>query len=257
MRYASSRYGGFPALYTLARMFGPARPRSLPQPGHLYDVAVVGAGLAGCELAWRLAGRGRDVLLVTQALDTLGNLYGPPPADFPSGSLYARALERRPGQDGWALHRSLKEEIEGTDGIHLLQSCVSGLRAGETVTLATWEGPPLRARAAVLAVGAFLHARLRVGAVEEEAGRLSEVAYDFLADDLLAQGVTLDCREDEVPGEGAQPAYRVRHAVLAESELEGTRLARLPGVYALGRCCPGAWDYARCLVAAAELTEAL
>lgn len=240
-------------------MFGPHTPRSRPQPGHLYDVAVVGAGVGGCELAYRLAGRGRDVLLVTQALDTLGNLYGPDvPGAFPAGSLFELALHRTaPRRDAWSLHRGLKELIEGTSGIHLLQSCVRGAQAGETVTLSTWEGPPLRARTVVLTVGAFLQARLQVGSVEEEAGRLSEVAYDFLAEDLSRQGIRFDPREDEVTGNAEVPAYRVHYVVLNEDELHGTALRRLPHVHALGRCCPGEWTYARCIDVAQQLAEAL
>ena len=136
--------------------FYPPRPQPIqPQPGHLYDVAVVGAGLAGTELAWRLARAGRDVLLVSQALDTLGNLYQPDidGVDFPPRSLFAQVAARlAPQTDGWTFHRWLKAEIEGTPGIHLLQSCVTELEedAGQ-VTLATWEGPRLHARAAVLA----------------------------------------------------------------------------------------------------------
>src|SRR6476661_6508088 len=116
-------------------MFGPQSqhgraPRSRPQPGHLYDVAVVGAGLAGTELAWRLALAGRDVLLVSQALDHLGTLYQPTTggADFPPDSVFA--LVQRcvaPDTDGWTFHRNLKAEIEATSGIHLLQSTVTAL----------------------------------------------------------------------------------------------------------------------------------
>ncbi len=240
-------------------MFGPTAPRSLPQPGHRYDVAVVGAGLAGTELARRLALRGRDVLLITQALDTLGNVYQPDVPDaFPPGSVMAQALGlAAPRRDVWAVHRRLKELIERTNGIHLLQSCVRALRAGTPHELGTWEGPALRANTVVLAVGSFLRARLTVGTLTEDAGRLSEVAYDFLADDLSAQGVVLqDAHAVAEGGEGA-PAYTVTHQVLAPTELDGARLRRFEGVYAVGRCCPGDWTYARCVTEAAALAEAL
>ena len=240
-------------------MFGPIAPRSLPQPGHRYDVAVVGAGLVGCELAWRLARGGQDVLLVTQALDTLGNVFQPEvPAVFPEGSLMAGALERAaPRRDTWAVHRRAKEQIEAASGIHLLQSCVRGLRAGDPHELATWEGPGLRAAVVVLATGSFLRARLTLGAVTEAAGRLSEVAYDFLADDLVAQGVALQESETVAEGGEGAPAYTVRHQVFDLSELDGPRLRRFERVYALGRCCPGDWTYAGCVEAAAQLADEL
>ena len=235
-------------------MFSSAVPRSLPQPGHLYDVAVVGAGLAGSELAWRLARCGRDVLLVTQSLDSLGNLFGEG-SEFPAGTLFAAA--RAAGHSAWARHREVKRALEATPGIHLLQSCVSGLEVGAPHLLSTWEGPDLSANTVVLAAGSFLGARLKVGRSEEEAGRLGEVAYDFLWKDLAARGVKFEARQDTAPGEAGGLPYQVGYRTLAPGELDGFRLARWQGVYALGRCAPGELDYAATLGQAAELAAEL
>ncbi|WP_216321405.1 FAD-dependent oxidoreductase [Deinococcus aestuarii] len=242
-------------------MFGPLHPRSQPQPGHLYDVAVVGAGLAGTELAWRLARSGADVLLVSQALDHLGNLYQPTVegAGFPPGSVFALVAGRiAPETDGWTFHRHLKAEIEGTAGIHLLQSTVTELDEGEgEVTLSTWEGPALRARLVVLAVGSFLKGRLLIGETMEEAGRLSEVAYDFLADDLARSGVWLIGGEQTAAGVEGAPPYDVRFLTPAPTELDGFRLGRFERVYAVGRCTPGEHTYASVLEDAARLAGEL
>ena len=238
-------------------MFGPPSPRSRPQPGHLYDVAVVGAGLAGTELAWRLARAGRDVLLVSQALDHLGNLYGPTirGADFPPGSVFAQvAAQIAPDTDGWTFHRLLKAEIEATSGIHLLQSTVTALdETDHDVTLSTWEGPKLRARLCVLAVGAFLKGRLLIGDTMEDAGRLSEVAYDFLADDLTASGVWLVGAEQTAQGVDGAADYDVRFLTPAPTELDGFRVKRLDRVRMVGRCTPGEHTYASVLQDAARL----
>ncbi|WP_104989786.1 FAD-dependent oxidoreductase [Deinococcus sp. NW-56] len=242
-------------------MSGPSSPRSLPQPGHLYDVAVIGAGLAGTELAWWLARAGQDVLLVTQALDHLGNLYGPTThgADFPPGSLFAGvAAHMAPDTDGWTFHRLLKAEVEATPGIHLLQSTVTGLEEeGGRLTLATWEGPALHARRGVLAVGAFLKGRLLIGDTMEEAGRLSEVAYDFLADDLARSGVWMIGSEQEAAGVDGAPPYTVRFLTPAPGELEGFRVTRFDHLYALGRCTPGEHTYRSVLEDAARLAGEL
>ncbi|MVN87721.1 FAD-binding protein [Deinococcus sp. HMF7620] len=242
-------------------MFGPASPRSRPQPGHLYDVAVVGAGLAGTELAWRLARAGQDVLLVSQALDHLGNLYQPTTAGavFAPGSLFEEVrLALAPDTDGWTFHRHVKARIEETAGIHLLQSTVTALDEDEaTVTLSTWEGPPLRARLCVLAVGAFLKGRLLVGDTMEEAGRLSEVAYDFLADDLARSGVWLVGAERRAEGEGVEPPYDVRFLTPAPGELDGFRVGRLDRIRMLGQCVPGDHSYASVLTDAARLATDL
>lgn len=242
-------------------IFGPSSPRSQPQPGHLYDVAVVGAGLAGTELAWRLARAGRDVLLVSQALDSLGNLYQPTirDADFPAGSVFAQvAAQLAPEVDGWTFHRLLKAEIEGTSGIHLLQSCVTALdEEDDRVTLSTWEGPSLHARTVVLAVGAFLKGRLLIGETMEDAGRLSEVAYDFLADDLTMSGVWLVGAEQDARGVDGAPDYTVRFLTPAPSELSGFRVNRLERVRMLGRCTPGEHTYRSVLEDAARLADEL
>jgi tRNA U34 5-carboxymethylaminomethyl modifying enzyme MnmG/GidA len=242
-------------------MFGPHTPRSQPQPGHLYDVAVVGAGLAGTELAWRLARAGADVLLVSQALDHLGNLYAPTvdDADFPTGSVFAVVRDRlAPDTDGWRFHRQLKAEIEATSGIHLLQSTVTEVdETGGGVVLSTWEGPKLRARQAVLAVGAFLKGRLLIGDDLEEAGRLSEVAYDFLADDLARSGVFMVGAEATAEGVDGAPPYDVRFLTPAPGELDGFRLTRFDRVRAVGRMLPGDCSYRSVLEDAARLAAGL
>lgn len=242
-------------------MFGPHTPRSQPQPGHLYDVAVVGAGLAGTELAWRLARAGADVLLVSQALDHLGNLYAPTidGADFPDGSVFAQIRDQlAPDTDGWSFHRQLKAEIEGTSGIHLLQSTVTELdEAEDGVALSTWEGPKLHARQVVLAVGAFLKGRLLIGDSMEEAGRLSEVAYDFLADDLARSGVFLIGSEATAAAVEGAPPYDVRFLTPAPGELGGFQLTRFDRVRAVGRVLPGPCSYRSVLEDAARLSDEL
>ncbi|WP_420594581.1 FAD-dependent oxidoreductase [Deinococcus sp.] len=243
-------------------MFTPRLPpRSQPQPGHRYDVAVIGAGLGGCELAWRLANGGQDVLLVSQALDHLGNLYQPDVADvtFAAGSLFEQVKAQiTPQTDGWAFHRRLKAELEGTAGIHLLQSCVTEINeTGDAVELSTWEGPTLHAGAVVLAVGAFLKGRLLIGETLEEAGRLSEVAYDFLADDLAAHGIYLTYASAEATSVDDAPSYEVKFQILAPGELDGFQIRRLDHGYALGRCTPGEHTYASVLEDAAKLAAEL
>ncbi len=253
-------------------MFGPTLlstlPRSLPQPNHLYDVAVIGAGLAGTELAYRLAKAGQDVLLVSQALDHLGNLYQPTinGVNFPVDSVFAAiAQAMKPDTDGWTFHRLLKAEIEATNGIHLLQSTVTELEETKstevapagTLRISTWEGPKLRAKKVVLAVGSFLKGRLLIGDTMEEAGRLSEVAYDFLADDLVRAGVFLIGEEQTASSEDSAPPYEVRFLVPHPLEMAGFCLNRFNQVYALGRCTAGIHTYHSVLQDAAALADQL
>lgn len=242
-------------------MFGPTQPRSLPQPGHLYDTAIVGAGLAGTELAWRLARAGQDVLLVSQALDHLGNLFHPTLTgiSFPQGSLFAQiAALLDPDVEMWQFHRLLKAEMEATTGIHLLQSTVTGFaEQSGVVDLTTWEGPPLKAKKLVLAVGSFLQARLHIGEFTEEAGRLSEVAYDFLSDHMQQAGIQFVQQEQMAEALEGAPAYKVKFLVPEPQELDGFQLGRYQLVWMLGRCLAGEHTYQSVLDDAAAVAQLL
>jgi hypothetical protein len=205
---------------------------------------VVGGGLSGSELAWGLAVRGVPTLLVTTSLDTIANL--PSAAwrfDAPAGGLLERVADEARGSDGawrsWPLHRAVKRELERVPELHVLQSSVTGLLVdGRRVTgVRTWEGVDRAGARVALCVGTFLRARLQIGAAVERAGRLSEMAYDDLHDDLLSHGVLLEEAEARLAGDDLAPGYVVRHRVIARGELApGGALRRLEGAWALGGC---------------------
>ncbi|GEM45805.1 FAD-dependent oxidoreductase [Deinococcus cellulosilyticus] len=234
-------------------------PRSFPHTGHVYDVAVIGAGLAGSELAWHLAQAGQDVLLVTQSLDSVGNLFHPTvQEEFPAGSLMQMSLEKSlPDRSLWVFHRNVKQTLELTPGIHLLQSCVTGLAHNDLFHLSTWEGPERLARKVVLAVGSFLDARLTIGQITEESGRLSEIAYGFLHQDLLDKGFEFSEVTQQSPETGEAVPYTVTFQTLSTSELEGFQLKRMPGLHALGRCVAGDHTYQSVTRDAMTLAEVL
>ncbi|GGJ42074.1 FAD-dependent oxidoreductase [Deinococcus roseus] len=234
-------------------------PRSFPHTGHVYDVAVVGAGLAGSELAHHLAQKGLDVLLVTQSLDSVGNLFHPTvDTTFPASSLMQLSLEKSlPDRSLWVFHRNVKQTLELAPGIHLLQSCVTALHKAEVFHLSTWEGPERLARKVVLAVGSFLDAQLTIGNITEESGRLSEIAYSFLHQDLLGQGFEFSTATQQAPETGEAVPYSVRFQALKQTELEGFQLKRIPDLYALGRCTEGEHTYQSVVQDALRLAEVL
>jgi tRNA U34 5-carboxymethylaminomethyl modifying enzyme MnmG/GidA len=180
-------------------------------------IQIVGGGAAGCEAAWALARRGVPCRLVTTTLDALYALPadvwpGPPPAGTLWAAVAAEAADGAgAGTRAAALRRAVKRELERLPDLFVLQSNVVALwrEGGAVVGVRTWEGPSHRADATVLAVGTFLAPRLRVGSAEERAGRLGEMAYDDLRDDLAAHGVRFVRRTLAVPGDGATPAYEV------------------------------------------------
>ena len=218
-------------------------------------IQVVGGGAAGCEAAWALASRGVACRLVTTTLDALYALPadvwpGPPPP----GTLWAAVADEAADASGngtraAALRRAVKRELERLPDLLVLQSNVVALwrEARTVVGVRTWEGPAHRADATVLAVGTFLAPRLTVGSAEERAGRLGEMAYDDLRDDLAAHGVRFVRRSLSVPGDGVTPAHTVafdqvdpRGTVAGMDGAGGAtgirRWPDVPGVWLLGAC---------------------
>lgn len=238
-------------------------PRSFPKPGHCYDLAIVGAGVSGCELSYLAARSGLDVLLVTQSLDSLGVLFSSVvDISFPEGTLFEKIRKRVSEQsdvpDMWGFHRALKQELESTSGIHLLQSMVTGLgETADAVDIQTWEGIPRRAKKAVVAVGSFLGSSLHIGRSVQSAGRLSEVSYDDLYRYFLEQGCVFEDREDGVSAEAGSLDYRVTYRVFSESEIDAFRLKRFDHTYALGRCLPGSSSYSQVLEQAHSIWRVL
>jgi tRNA U34 5-carboxymethylaminomethyl modifying enzyme MnmG/GidA len=204
-----------------------------------YQVLIVGAGFSGAEAAFRLASQGVRVGLLTQSLDSVMMPFLPPKPPFPKGSLLERAYDPKDPHP-WAFHARAKYLLEGERNLHLFQATATGLLPeGERVVgVRTWEGPPALADRVVLAVGSFLGARLLIGEVEEEAGRLSEASYPDLLEDLLSLGFRFVEREGSVPETPSTPGYRVRYLAFHPEEWEeGTfRLKRLEGLYAVGLC---------------------
>ncbi len=240
---------------------------SFPTRGHTYDVIVVGAGIAGSEAALACARHGLDTLLVTTSLDTVYNLAQERVTlDPPDGTLMQALWQRCADDDGrvasWDLHRAAKQALEHQDGLHLLQSNVTALRLddeGNVAGVETWEGVPRNAPSVALCAGSFLRARLTVGSLTEEAGRLSEMAYDDLYLDLEARGVGFREATLTADPEAGSPAYQVRCRVIDPASLgpDGTRVRDVPGLTAAGLCARGYLPYAEAALDGVRLARAL
>jgi tRNA U34 5-carboxymethylaminomethyl modifying enzyme MnmG/GidA len=250
---------------------------NFPGRGHIYDVAIVGAGICGTEAALACANAGLDVLLVTTILDTCYNLVGDGAVlKAPQGTFMANAVANLGDRNSadrnsadtnsadansadansadangfvtsWELHRAAKFELEHTPNLHFLQSSVSALvTEGTTVTgITTWEGVPRYAKNAALCVGSFLEARLTIGNLVEHAGRLSEMSYDDLYQDLLARGFKFDSLKLRADSVEDSPGYSVDCKIFAKDEIHPVTFAlnKFRNLYAAGTCAFGYLSY--------------
>ena len=237
---------------------------SFPGPGHLYDITVVGAGIAGSEAALACARAGLDVLLVTMSLDTLYNLVGDGATLAPPPNTLMAEIRAETARDGfvgtWAAHRHAKYVLEHQSSIHLLQSSVSSLlvEEDEVKGVRTWEGVDRLSKRTALCVGSFLEARLKVGELTENAGRFSEMAYDDLFQNLQSLGFAFEAvRLEAAPQSGSLP-YTVDYKRFAPAEQnEQFELARIEKLYAAGVCASGYLSYEEAAAEGKRLAERL
>lgn len=178
-----------------------------------YDVIVVGGGHAGTEAAAAAARMGANTLLLTQNLETLGQMScNPAIGGIGKGHLtkeidaldgimaraadqagiHFRTLNGRKGpavratraQADRALYRqAVRSALEAQPNLALFQQGVEDLivEQGEVRGVVTAMGMEYRARAVVLTVGTFLDGRIHVGLQQSSGGRAGDPASIGLA----------------------------------------------------------------------------
>jgi tRNA uridine 5-carboxymethylaminomethyl modification enzyme len=190
-----------------------------------YDVIVIGAGHAGAEAAALASRMGARTLLLTQNLETIGQMScNPAIGGIAKGTVVRevdalggimgratdlariqfRMLNRSKGPAVWSpraqcdrglYRRAVRQSLERLPALDLVQGTVGGLRlrGGAVSGVATTDGRTFLARSVVVTTGTFLRGRIHVGRdTRIGAGRAGDQPSVELAQALEQHGVRLE-----------------------------------------------------------------
>lgn len=192
-------------------------------PMKAFDVIVIGGGHAGCEAAAASARAGARTVLLTQKLETIGEMScNPAIGGLGKGHLVReidamdglmarlgdqagiqfRLLNRSKGAavrgprsqiDRRLYREAMQAELAQTPGLTLMAGTAESLilDGARVVGVVTGEGVELRAGAVVLTTGTFLNGVIHKGDQRIPAGRHGEAPSTGLAADLYGAGLQM------------------------------------------------------------------
>lgn len=195
----------------------------MPYLEEQYDVAVVGAGHAGCEAALACARLGLETILFTVSIDSIALMPCNPNVGGSSKGHLVRELDALGGEmgknidktfiqskmlnesKGPAVHslraqadkleytRQMRKTLENTERLTLRQAEVSEIvvEDGRLCGVKTFSGALYRVKAAILCTGTYLKARCIYGEVSNPTGPNGLQAANHLTDSLKAHGIEM------------------------------------------------------------------
>lgn len=190
-----------------------------------FDIAVIGAGHAGCEAALAGARLGLKTALFTITLDGVANMPCNPSIGGTAKGHLVREIDALGGEmgkaadktliqsrilnqgkgpavhslraqiDRTAYHNLMKKTIEQTDNLYLKQAEVTDIlfgSDGKTVTgVRTKLGTEYSCKAVIIATGTYLKGQIHVGAVTYDSGPDNVLPADMLSRCLKKAGMTI------------------------------------------------------------------
>ena len=195
----------------------------MPYLEETYDIAVVGAGHAGCEAALAAARLGMETVVFTVSVDSIALMPCNPNIGGSSKGHLVRELDALGGEmgknidktfiqskmlnqsKGPAVHslraqadkemytREMRRVLENTEHLTIKQAEVTEILAeeGRVTGFRTLSGAVYHCRAVVLATGTYLRARCIYGDVSNPTGPNGLQAANHLTDSLKALGIEM------------------------------------------------------------------
>ena len=188
-----------------------------------YDIAVVGAGHAGCEAALACARLGLDTIMFTVSVESIALMPCNPNVGGTSKGHLVREIDALGGEMGKNIDktfiqskmlnkskgaavqslraqadkqeysRSMRKVLESTDNLTIRQAEVSELIVDNGIIkgIKTYSGAVYYTKAVVLCTGTYLKARCIYGDVSYYTGPNGLLAANYLSDSMEKNGIEL------------------------------------------------------------------
>lgn len=189
-----------------------------------FDIAVIGAGHAGCEAALAAARLGMKTALFTITLDAVANMPCNPSIGGTAKGHLVREIDALGGEMGKAAdatflqsrilnrgkgpavhslrvqsdrvkyHAYMKSAVEHTEGLFLKQDEITDILTdddGKIIGVRSKLGTEYGAKAVIIAGGTYLKGKVFVGGVSYESGPDATLPANYLSDSIRSLGVEL------------------------------------------------------------------